>query len=240
MKAIILAAGRGSRMGTLTDKAPKCMTILHGKSLLEWQLQSLRGAGIREIGIVRGYLGDTFDLKLTYFENTRWSETNMVMSLTKADDWLKNDTCVVSYSDIVYSENAVKRLVEINENIGIAFDRNWLKLWKARFKNPLSDAETFEIDDNGYLTEIGNKAQSVTQIQGQYMGLLLFSPVGWKTAKRLIAQHTIPEQDKMDVTMLLQKLINHGEKIKTVAIYDSWYEVDSESDLVYYNSLPII
>jgi choline kinase len=237
MKAVILAAGRGSRMGTLTDEHPKCMTILHGKTLLYWQLKALRGAGIREIAIVRGYLGDTFDLELTYFENPRWSETNMVMSLVQADEWLKDDACVVSYSDIVYSENAVQRLVETNENIGITYDPNWLQLWQARFDEPLSDAESFAINSNGYLIEVGNRTQSLSQVQGQYMGLLLFSPVGWEVTKKLISQHTELEKNKMDVTMLLQKLINQGEKIKTVAINDPWYEVDSESDLAYYESL---
>ncbi|MFZ9450262.1 MAG: NTP transferase domain-containing protein, partial [Alphaproteobacteria bacterium] len=55
MRAIILAAGRGSRMRQLTDERPKCLVPLRGRPLLEWQLEALRGAGIREIGIVTGY-----------------------------------------------------------------------------------------------------------------------------------------------------------------------------------------
>ena len=54
MKAIILAAGRGSRMKNLTDEIPKCMLEFRGKPLIEWQLASLRSAGINEIGIVTG------------------------------------------------------------------------------------------------------------------------------------------------------------------------------------------
>ena len=55
MKAIILAAGRGSRMKNLTDEKPKCLAKLRGKPLLEWQLTSLREAGIEDIAIVTGY-----------------------------------------------------------------------------------------------------------------------------------------------------------------------------------------
>ena len=55
MKAILLAAGRGSRMGSLTQDMPKCLTPLHGKPLLEWQLKALREAGCNSIGMVRGY-----------------------------------------------------------------------------------------------------------------------------------------------------------------------------------------
>ena len=89
MKAIVLAAGRGSRMGQLTQYAPKCLTILAGKPLIEWQIQALREAGITEIGVVRGYMA----AKISYpgvatFENPRWAETNMVMSLVCASEWL--------------------------------------------------------------------------------------------------------------------------------------------------------
>ena len=69
------------------------------------------------------------------------------------------------------------------------------------------------------------------------MGLILISPEGWECITKVFNQHTEQEQNKMDFTMLLQKLIHRGEKITAVAIKDSWYEVDSESDLVYYESL---
>jgi hypothetical protein len=52
MRAIILAAGRGSRMKNLTDERPKCLVELRGKTLLEWQLGALRHAGINEIAHV--------------------------------------------------------------------------------------------------------------------------------------------------------------------------------------------
>ena len=55
MKAIILAAGRGSRMKNLTDDKPKYLVKLHQKPLLERQLESLRKSGINEIAIVTGY-----------------------------------------------------------------------------------------------------------------------------------------------------------------------------------------
>ena len=67
MKGIILAAGRGSRMGLLTKKLPKCRTVFKGKELIQWQIESLRGAGIDDIAIVRGYLAETFDLNVKYF-----------------------------------------------------------------------------------------------------------------------------------------------------------------------------
>ena len=135
MKGIILAAGRGTRMGALTNKLPKCRTVLNGKELIQWQLDGLLGAGIDEIAIVRGYLGETFDFEVTYFENNRWSETNMVMSLIAAKEWLDNDDCITSYSDIAYSADAVDRLKDASGDIVLTFDPNWKELWAMRFES---------------------------------------------------------------------------------------------------------
>ena len=58
MKAIIVAAGRGRRLGTETDDIPKCMVKVGGRSILHWQLDALAAAGVDDVVIVRGYLGD--------------------------------------------------------------------------------------------------------------------------------------------------------------------------------------
>ena len=89
MKAIILAAGRGSRMKNMTDDRPKCMVELRGKPLLEWQLTALHEAGISEIAIVTGYKRELLANRAPMeFHNPRWAETNMVSSLACAQEWL--------------------------------------------------------------------------------------------------------------------------------------------------------
>ena len=55
MRVIIIAAGKGSRLNPLTDDKPKCMLELNGKSLLQYQIDALRGAGIDRIAVIRGY-----------------------------------------------------------------------------------------------------------------------------------------------------------------------------------------
>ena len=97
MKAIILAAGRGSRMRELTNERPKCLVELKGKSLLDWQLEALREAGIKKIAIVTGYKREMLAYRgLVEFHNTRWAETQMVSSLACAAHWLKTGPCIVS------------------------------------------------------------------------------------------------------------------------------------------------
>lgn len=238
MKAIILAAGRGSRMGSLTVDKPKCLIKLAGKSLLQWQLEALRGAGIEEIGLVRGYMADQISIpEIKYFDNIRWDQTNMVMSLVCAKEWLQSDVCIVSYSDIVYPADTVALLYETNGKIVITYDNDWLKLWKARFDDPLVDAETFQVDDKGKLLEIGNKAKSIDEIKGQYMGLLKITPKGWKIIENYLSGLTQEECDRMDMTSLLRRLIQKGVEINTVLINSGWYEVDNEKDLELYQSM---
>ena len=237
MKAIILAAGRGSRMGGLTQNAPKCMTVLAGKPLIEWQLEAVREAGITEIAVVRGYMGEKIAYPgLTTFENPRWAETNMVMSLVRAGEWLSKEDCIVTYSDIVYPGDTVSRLAAARGDLAIAYDVNWLKLWSERFEDPLSDAETFCIDDRGVLTEIGSRAKSLAEIKGQYMGLLKFSPRAWAGVGNLLERLTAQECDKLDMTSLLKRLLAEGMRIETVPITQPWFEVDNESDLRLYES----
>lgn len=235
MKAIILAAGRGSRMKDLTDERPKCLVELHGKALLDWQLEALGAAGINEISIVTGYKRELLaDRGLVEFYNARWAETNMVTSLACAQDWLEAGPCIVSYSDIFYSPTAVQSLMNCTASLAVTYDPNWLELWTQRFGDPLLDAETFRLTPEGTLAEIGNKPASVDEVQGQYMGLLRFSPEGWVEVLRIRSGLTTEQCDKMHMTGTLQKLIE-AKRISVSALpYTArWGEIDSADDLVY-------
>ena len=91
-RAIILAAGRGSRMKEMTAEKPKCLTMLYGRPLLEHQLSALRSAGITDIAVVTGYMREALtSYDLVEFHNSRWAETNMVASLCCAREWLMDE-----------------------------------------------------------------------------------------------------------------------------------------------------
>lgn len=236
MKAIILAAGRGSRMKSLTDERPKCMVELRGRTLLDWQLEALRSAGIREIAIVTGYKRERLaDQGLIEFHNPRWAQTNMVSSLACAEAWLEDSPCIVSYSDIFYSPTAVQSLIASEASLAVTYDPDWLALWTQRFGDPLLDAETFRLTSAGTLAEIGNKPKSVDDVQGQYMGLLRFTPQGWAEIVRLRAASTPQQRDNVHMTNTLQQVIEAGRvPIHALAYTGEWGEVDSSEDLALY------
>lgn len=234
MRAVILAAGRGSRMGTLTEDAPKCLVPLAGRPLLEWQVAALRGAGIDEIAVVRGYKAHLLEGRgVETFDNPRWAETNMVSSLACARDWLSRDPVIVSYADIFYPVSAVRALIAAPGDVAMTYDPNWLSLWSERFADPLSDAETFRLDGTR-VVEIGRRASSLDEIRGQYMGLLKFTPAGYAAVEAYARTLETPARDRLDMTTLLSGLIARGEHVEGIAVEGPWGEVDNASDLELY------
>jgi choline kinase len=236
MRAIILAAGRGSRMKASTEDRPKCLVELDGRSLFSMQQAALRAGGIHEIAVVGGYRADQLVRPdVTLFRNARWAETNMVMSLAAAAPWLRQSPCLVSYADIFYPAATVRRLAALpGPQLAIAYDPEWRALWEARFADPLSDAETFRLAEGDRLVEIGARAASLDQIQGQYMGLLRFTPESWAAIEDLLDSLDPARRDKLDMTSLLALLLKGGADIRAVPTDAGWGEVDSESDLAYY------
>lgn len=235
MRAIILAAGRGSRLGSITVDKPKGMTPLLGQPLLAWQIGALRRAGIERIGIVRGYRAEAIDFPgVQTFDNRRWAETNMVVSLRSACSWLEESPCLVSYSDIVYAPGHAAALAACSAPLAITFDQDWQDLWKARFSDPLADAETFRLDSTGRVTEIGKRAASLEDVQGQYMGLIRFTPQSWDHAVAYLDQLPPEWADKLDMTSLLAGLIAQGVPVLGVPVRGRWLEVDNTDDLRLY------
>jgi len=240
MKALILAAGRGSRMKNLTDDRPKCLVPLRGRSLLDRQLAALRAAGIGEIGIVTGYRRELVvqhvqGQGVAEFHNPRWAETNMVSSLEAADVWLAAAPCIVSYSDIFYESSAVQALMRSDAPLAITYDPHWLRLWQQRFGDPLEDAETFRLRPDGSLADIGGKPASVEEVQGQYMGLLRFTPQGWAEFRRIRAALPPAVRDKAHMTGTLQAVL--GERrvgVAAIPYEQEWGEIDSADDLAVY------
>ena len=157
----------------------------------------------------------------------------MVASLFQADSWLNETDCIVSYADIFYKESAIQLLRKSQSRLAITYDPNWRKLWDQRFEDPLSDAETFSLDQDGFLIDIGQKPQSYKTIQGQYMGLLKFTPSGWTVAKKSISKANV---DKLSMTEFLQKLVSLNEKIQALEYDEVWGEVDSVQDLDLYKN----
>lgn len=234
-QAVILAAGRGSRMKALTQNQPKCMITLAGKSLIDWQIDALIKAGIKDIFLVVGYQSKILESKgYRCFINENWDQTNMVESLFCAKEILSQDETIVSYADIVYSTDIIKDLLQSSNDISITYDILWKELWHDRFSNPLMDVESFRIHESK-VVEIGRPPKSLNEIQGQYMGLMKFTTKGWETIYKHISLLSTTRRKNMDMTTMLQNVVDLGIAIHGVPIEGKWCEADSPNDIELYN-----
>lgn len=241
MRAIILAAGEGTRLRPHTLDRPKCLVPLAGRPLLAWQADALRRAGVGDITVVTGYRADQVAaLGFATVYNDRFRETNMVASAMCARTLLDgSDDVVLCYGDLVYESRHIDALASCSAPVAITIDRDWRRLWSLRMADPLEDAETLRLDDNGDVVEIGRKPSSYDEIEGQYMGLI---GVRAGFARQFVEAHDAlgsdqRDRDNMYMTDFLQHLIDHVARVTAVAVQGGWLEVDTTSDLETYESL---
>ena len=126
-KAIFLAAGFGSRMVPITLNTPKPLVLVHGKRIIETLLDAVIAAGIEDITIVRGYLGEQFDVllhkypKIKFIENPLYNETNNISSAYLIKDMMEN--AYVLESDLLLFNPDIIRKYEYTTNYcGIKMD----------------------------------------------------------------------------------------------------------------------
>ncbi|MCQ9206943.1 MAG: phosphocholine cytidylyltransferase family protein [Omnitrophica bacterium] len=231
MKAIILAAGRGKRLKDFTEDKPKCLNRIGGRTIFDRQITVLRSCGIDEIIVVTGYRAEMLKKPgvKTIF-NPKWHNSNMVVSLLSAEKEF-GEPAIVSYSDIVYEKSAIRGLVEEKEEAVVAYDLDWEALWRARFTDPLEDAESFKIGSDRRIKEIGRKANSLFDIQGQYMGLMRFSPLAFSWILEITRKETPDCLNRMDMTTLLQTTIQGGYPVYGMPVKGGWCEIDTARDL---------
>jgi len=238
MQAIILAAGQGARLRPLTDDRPKCLVPVNGRPLLERHLAVLAGAGLSPIVLVGGYMAHHLEnIGHPLLLNPDFASTNMVWSLRCAFDYFIHGG-VLAYGDILYPPSALEALLKHPGDICVVVDRDWEAYWRARSESPLNDAETLRVASSGLLAEIGNKPKSLAEIQGQYIGLMKFSPQGAGLVRDLV-ESTLARQDLLNgksvekayMTDLLQQLITLGRQLHPVWIDGGWVEIDTFSDI---------
>jgi choline kinase len=249
IKVIILAAGQGSRLAPLTNDKPKCMVKLFGKSLLEWQIEKFRKFGIKDISIVTGYKKKLISMDgIKIYHNNNFEKTNMIETLFCAKKEI-NETVIVSYGDIIFQDNVVQQLIESKDDFSVVIDKEWKRYWDIRFDNPLDDAESLILDSENNIKNIGQKTVTLEEIQGQYIGLMMFKGNSTKIIKKFYEKmKELSKRGKNPLnsnlpfelsymTDFLQGLVNEKYKLKAILIKNGWLELDSMQDYEIYNKL---
>jgi len=129
MQALMLAAGKGSRLGKYTKENTKCMLEINGKPLIVHTLEKLKNTGIKKLIMVVGYkkenvinfLGNEWNgIKIDYVENLDFDTTNNIYSLYLAKDKLIEDDTILLESDLIFEKEIIEKLInDKRENLAV-------------------------------------------------------------------------------------------------------------------------
>lgn len=189
-KAIIIAAGMGRRMESMTENIPKCMLPINDKPLIQIHLDLLRAEKIDDISIVVGYKKEAvIASNVTFYENTAYLENNILESLFYAEEKLgDNQDILITYSDIIYEPKVVRALKSAENDITIVVDTKWKDAYDGRENHPLNEAEKVVFNNQKHVTHIGKLLDiDLPDISGEFIGMLKLSGRGDGPFKGLLS-----------------------------------------------------
>ena len=249
-RAILIAAGRGKRLGTHTDEIPKCMVQVGSKPILGWIWDALSSVGVEELVVIRGYRGDVLETfvknlvpKAIFVDNHEWETNNILLSLACARSYL-DQPCYMTYSDIVFTRDVARAAAESTAEIGLVIDRKFRDIYVGRTEHPLDEGEVSDLLPDGTVARVGKKALPPADAVGEYIGLTRLGARGITIAARTLdqLQHQFAGRDDQPfqraaryrnayLTDLWQQLIDTGIQIDPIFIDGQWREIDTGQDL---------
>lgn len=242
MRAIIIGAGRGSRLRHLTDDIPKTMVPVLGRPMLDGILEALAAGGFarKDVIFICGYKAEVIQAAypdLTYVTNHDWENNNILGSLLVAEEFMK-DGFVSTYADIVYRPEAVVDLVASARDLTLVSDTDWRRRYIGRSQHPETDAEKLRADGDR-VVELSRRIAS-ERATGEFIGVMKASPAG---AERLItAYHRARGAyagrefregrsfERAYLIDLLAEMLGDGEPIHQVTTHGGYMEIDTLQD----------
>ncbi|WP_437619646.1 NTP transferase domain-containing protein [Sorangium sp. So ce1151] len=244
MKAVIIGAGRGSRLRHLTEELPKTLVPILGRPMLDSILDALAAGGFRrsDVVFVCGYKAEVIRAAypdLTYVENRDWEQNNILLSLLCAREHLGGGF-VSTYADIVYRPEIVADLVRSPHDITLACDTDWRRRYVNRSQHPETDAEKLRADAAGRVVEISRRIPSESAT-GEFIGVMKLSARG---AARFLsafdaARAAFSERPEFRegrsfqrayLIDLLQHMLESGADLHKVDTHGGYMEIDTLED----------
>ena len=240
MKAIIIAAGTGTRLGKNESELPKALLEVNDQTILSRQISILKKMGIEEIIVITGPYAEKFpSIDVTYVNDQNHNEHDILGSLIVAKDYIKDDT-VITYSDILFDTIILEQIIQQECDIGIAIDMDWKKAYEGRTLHPSTEAENVLLDDDKNILKIQKNIKSYEGNVGEFLGLIKLSAHGSKILtdkfEYLLANHTgtfhsAISLKKAYITDLIQELVNSKIVVTPILISGKWCEIDTIQDL---------
>ena len=235
MKALIIAAGQGSRLEDITKDKPKALIQLLGLSLIERIILTTKQAGIHEFIIVIGYLGEKikvklgdgerYGVKISYIENREWEKGNGV-SVLKANELL-NENFILLMSDHIFDIRILKELsgYSMRNSVVLAIDK----------KNRPHPGDTKVLEKEGKIVDIGKNIKESNCLD---TGIFLCSPRIFsyleetvKAGKTELADCIAMAVKNRDAEVFdIGQIESYASKMRK-DIKPWWIDIDTEEDL---------
>lgn len=229
MRAIILAAGRGRRLRSLTNDKPKCLIEVGGRSILEWQFKNLIENGIKEIIVVAGYLieqvekicrkYDNSDVNIRLVNNVNYNSTNNMYSLFLAQTEVNSDF-ILTNGDVVFDSDIIAGILNSSHKNIIAVDiGNY-------------DKESMKVvAKEGLIKDISKKISKANAL-GTSIDIYRFSKAGSNALFQNIKEFIIQQKRINEWTeVAIQSIVDEIDIYPLDIGNNRWIEIDDFADL---------
>jgi UDP-N-acetylglucosamine diphosphorylase / glucose-1-phosphate thymidylyltransferase / UDP-N-acetylgalactosamine diphosphorylase / glucosamine-1-phosphate N-acetyltransferase / galactosamine-1-phosphate N-acetyltransferase len=233
MKAVVLAAGKGTRMRDLTNAFPKPMLKVHGKPILEHILEGLNSVGVQEVFIVTGFRADTienhfetgekFGMRISYGRQVVQDGTGKAPELARA--FAGSEPFLLTYGDILVTPETYSKMIErFNEG-------NFAGVITVTGSQDVTKGGLNLFDDKFCLTRVLEKPTSaeLTQLQNEGLlkmiwynaGIYIFRPALFEFTAKLEKS----PRGEYELTDAVNQMTQAGHKIAGLQIPGRWVDV---------------
>ncbi len=234
-KAIILAAGRGKRLFSITHKTPKPLINICGKPLIEHVINTLKTTGITHYIIVTGYLrhlvqkhigdGSKFNVKIEYAYNPRYNYGNAI-SLKAAQKFIKeNETFLLTMSDHILDTRIIRRALK-------NLERKPLLCVDRKLSNPsrVVEATKVLVNSKGFIVDIGKEIPVWNAID---TGVFVFNDEIFDVIERMDRAGEHP----LTLSRCVKRMAEEGNPLWACDVSGFfWLDIDTPEDVAFAES----
>ncbi|MBI2432671.1 MAG: phosphoenolpyruvate mutase [Candidatus Hydrogenedentes bacterium] len=235
LRAIVVAAARGSDLRDLTQAKPKTMVSVNGRPILHRLIEHFRRERVKDIVVVRGFAKDEVHAPdVTFVDNDAFETTGELYTLSLAQKLLEGEL-IISYGDIIFRKYILTNLLAEEDDIVLAVDAAWQQ--RPNF-NGLEDfvstsqpySRTYG-EDEVFLTRMDTKLP-VHTINGEWIGLCKTSAKGTAIVKAAIEEMQQREDFRaLQLYDLFNHIVSQNHPVRVMFITGHWVDVDNLHDL---------
>ncbi len=226
MKALILAAGLGSRLAPLTNECPKSLVKVNGEPILLKQIKNLKENKIDDIIIISGYKGNILEesVHLRYPEieiiySKDYETTNNMYSAYLASQKLKGENFLMMNADVFFDSSVIKKLIEFESENAIVTDI-------GRYMEESMKV----VEENGRLTNISKQIKPEDAL-GCSIDVYKFSKEGGEAFFNQCKKYIVGQKElKLWSEVALNDALKEVE-FKACPLVGRWLEIDNHEDL---------